>query len=130
MITNMYEKRITVSHHHEKVVVKIDLNHLEEGEFDVFLGQVYNTMKTTHEQFGQLIYSIFCVKEAQATPKIMKALADYNKKVRTLPIHEVVIGVSGFKKALLKMHNKLTKADVVPLDSEQAAFEYIAQHQV
>ena len=123
----MYEKRIEVINHHEKVVVKIDMNHLSEEGFIPLLQAVYEKVKQLHEQAGKKVYTISLIKDALATPKIMKALADYNKQVRAMLAFEIVVGVNGFKKALLKMHNKLTGSNVTPFDSEEEALQHITE---
>ena len=126
-VKTTFKDRIAVHDLDRKVLIKINMNHLEEANFESFLASVQATIEENYYERNQLVYTLAFVKDAVSTPKVMKYLAEYSKRTRDMIALEAVVGVTGFKKALLKMHNNLTRGNVIPFNSEDEAIHHIEQ---
>ena len=125
MTTLDYKARISYTELPDRLVMINDMSGFEEADFQPFLDLVEAGVKDKYQSHAGRICTIGNFTEAKSSPKIMKMLDNYSKRTKSYLALQTVIGVTGFKRALLKMHNSVTKSNVQAFDDEREAFDFI-----
>ena len=125
MATKDYRSLIQVLEVGDSILIKSNMRDFVAEDLHSFVEIAEEIIKEQRSKFEGQICTLSDISGIKATPEMSKIMQDFGKRIHAYIDLQMLVGVTGFKKALLKIHNTLTKSNVMPFDTEDAALAYM-----
>jgi len=112
------------------LILICDFGFADNNEIQAYLDALTELIYEKAEKYPGRLYTVGKFAELRPNPKVMKQFERFGKNIKSHVTAQTVIGVTGFKKALLNIHNKMTGSALKPFATQEEAIEYIKKHQL
>ena len=121
----MRENRISFRNIGDKLLVVIDFANSKEAEFPYIKEAIAQLVPEKAKLYSKKIYTLQNATNSSSTLKMIESMT---RQMQPYADFQFVVGVSGFRRALLQITNQLSHADITSFDNEAQVIEFIRKN--